>query len=123
MKKTFLILCLAGSITASAQQKELFNIEEHLKKKIAESLTLPDPTKLISPAHNQATVTVMPVQPLSYTLTGNDVVYFGNGTMPCVKPAKGQVYTTPNPPAGKNIPVTMNPMPNGAMEDKKLPSR
>lgn len=124
MKKLFLIFCLAGSTAISAQQKDLFNIEEHLKKKIAESITVPEPGKLISPAHNPATTGILPVQPLSYTVAGNDVVvYYGNGTMPCVKPVMNQIYSTPNPPADKSLPVPVSPMPNGAIEDKKLPSR
>ena len=42
MKKVFLLLGIAGFTTASAQQKDVFDINRYLKKKNAEkSITIP----------------------------------------------------------------------------------
>lgn len=46
MKKDFLLLGIVGFTTASAQQKELFGINKHLKKKNAEKSTATPKTKL-----------------------------------------------------------------------------
>jgi hypothetical protein len=116
MKILFLLIGIIAGTAVRAQQNDLFNIEEHLKKKMAEAFTLPSLPPSVVPVNNQAQITVMPVQPLSFTLPNQDMVYYGNGTMPCVVPDMKQFNTTYNPVAG-NKKLLTGPMPNGAAGD------
>lgn len=116
MKILFLLAGITAGTAINAQQKDLFNIEEHLKKKMADAFTMPPPPQPIVPVINQVQYTVMPVQPFSITLPNQDVVYYGNGSMPCVVPDMKQFNSTYNPVAG-NKKLLTGPMPNGAAGD------
>jgi hypothetical protein len=95
MKKIFLLISIAASSVAVAQQQDVFDIQKHLQKK----QLLSKVTELknnFTPLQRLAVSCVMPSQNLSYTLDNGDKVMYGNGTMPCVKPGK-QVHTMPGP--------------------------
>lgn len=118
MKILFLLFGIVASTAVHAQQKELFNIEEHLQKKMAEAFTLPAPPQPVVPVKIQSVTPVLPVQPFTYTLTNKDVVHYGNGTMPCVKPDSNQFPNLANAgDTGKDM-LLNGPMPNGAMRNK-----
>lgn len=117
MKIIILAFCLITAGRVQAQQKELFSIEEHLKKNKPGVISQPAPLLPVRPLTSGTVNTVLPVQPLQYTLPNGDQLYYGNGTMPCVKPDMSRLNTTINPVIGqKELPLT-GPMPNGAIRD------
>lgn len=117
MKLFFLFSGFIACTAASAQQKDLFNIDEHLKKKMGDvyvyvPLVNPKPPVQLK---LQPATTVMPTQPLTYTLTNNDVVHYGNGTMPCIKPDMSQFPNLANAGEAAKDMLLNGPMPNGAV--------
>ena len=114
MKKIFLVFGIAAYASASGQQKELFDIQQHLEKKKAESKKTVENKLLELPFQKRHTVTTLfNPNDQGYLLPNGDrVVIAGPGAMPVIKPDMRQFRVMPNPGLG-NIPTT--PMPNGAL--------
>lgn len=105
MKKVFLLLGIAGFTTASAQQKELFDINKHLQKKNAEK---PIATPKIKPGFQRG-------NPFQFKPSKNSAKYYlvlPNGDkvyrspeyhMPIVVPDMRQFNTMPNAIIEKSI--------------------
>lgn len=97
MKKIFLLFGIAVSISATAQQKDLFDIDKHIQKNQAEKLKIAGKEKNIAgqfPFSNNPR--------LNYTLSNGDrVVTLPFDNMPCIVPDISQFWAMPNP--GKNI--------------------
>lgn len=96
MKKVFLLFGIAAFSAASAQEKDLFDIQKHLQMKQAESKKADDKTSLVFP-FNKNYIPVDPYRqntPLdSYTLpNGDKVVISSLDHMPCVQPDMNQFY-------------------------------
>jgi len=100
MKKVFLLFGIAAFSSASAQQKDLFDIQKHLQKKQAESKKTDEMNNLVFPIKKP----FIPVEsyrenkPLvSYTLPNGDMVIISRlADMPCIKPDPSQLYFMPN---------------------------
>ncbi|MCX6319247.1 MAG: hypothetical protein NTW29_18360 [Bacteroidetes bacterium] len=117
MKLITCTLLIFTGLSAAAQQKDLFNVEEYLQKN--SKLPLLQKELQTSPVIQQDSNKVtLPVQPLSYQLPNQDVVYYGNGTMPCVKPDMSQ-FKYKYPPSVHQLPYTEGTMPNAALPKKK----
>ena len=95
MRNVFLIFGIAAFSAASAQQKDLFDIQKHLLKKQAQGkrttehnifLTLPEISSV--QIHQQ----------LFYSLANGDKVFqLPTDNMPCVIPDMSRFQTMPNP--------------------------
>lgn len=96
MKKISLFIGIVASSVAVAQQQDIFDIQKHLQKKQQVNKVNELKNNFI-PLQPPAVTGVMPLQNLSCTLDNGDKVMYGNGTMPCIKPNKQQVYTMPGP--------------------------
>src|SRR5579885_1400331 len=97
MKKIFLITGLAAFSIASAQQKDLFDIQKYLQKKQAKEKLqkmmdrfIPsNPSNLPPPAIHLSSYP--PQAKLSQTLSnGNKVYLLPMDNMPCIVPAKNE---------------------------------
>lgn len=99
MKKVLLIFGIAAFSSASAQQKDLFDIQKHLEKKQAEGKKAAEENSFVLPLFKKPQMVdpfINNLHTLSYTLPNGDVVLYGNGTMPCVKPDMSQFQAMPN---------------------------
>lgn len=99
MKKVFLIFSIVAFSSASAQRKELFDIQKHIEKKQLDGKKAAQKNKFSLPAFKKFQFT-RPIKTspslLSYSLPNGDVVIYGNGTMPCIKPGLSQFQNMPN---------------------------
>jgi hypothetical protein len=86
MKKLFFYASVFMATTAAAQQKDIFDIQEHLKHRTTKKAKLPMPV-FAAPAPSPETF---------MKLSNGDMVYYGNGQMPCIKPDMSQQYAMPN---------------------------
>ena len=130
MKKIFLLLGIAAFSSASAQQKDLFNIQKYLQKKQEESKKLEENKKFvvkIKPVRKQITWAGDVRQLPSYNLlNGNKVIILSLDHMPCIIPDMKQ-FMMPNIPnrnedfqsrlPGRNMPGTI---PNPTRPFKKM---
>lgn len=99
MKKVFFLFGIAAFSSATAQQKDVFDIQKHLQKKQAEAKKGTEEKKYVLPPFMK----LQSVPPFikdqhneSYTLANGDIVLFGNGSMPCIKPDMSQFHTMPD---------------------------
>lgn len=99
MKKVFLLFGIAAFSSAAAQEKNLFDIQKHLQKKQAEARKITQEKKYVLPPFKK----FQPADPFinrlhnqSYTLPNGDVVLYGIGSMPCIKPDMSQFQTMPD---------------------------
>lgn len=109
MKKLFFYASIFMATSAAAQQKDVFDIQKHLKNRTTEKAKLPMP---VFSAPTPSPETFM-------KLTNGDLVYYGNGQMPCIKPDMSQQYAMPNvsqPPFYSYIKLKyqLGEIPNGA---------
>ncbi|MEQ1676923.1 MAG: hypothetical protein ABL876_09495 [Chitinophagaceae bacterium] len=117
MKRVFFSVCIFGCYTAAAQQNDIFDIQKHLqqKKSVTGDQLQPD-LLAMKPA---GTISVLPEQYLTYTLSNGDIVTYGNGSMPCVKPDMELFSIMPNVNRANDnaIPLLPQPgqIPNGAV--------
>ena len=117
MKKIFLIFGIAGFSAAAAQQRELFDIDNHLKKKNSAKHSKPPifPLK-IQNAILPNTLTLYN----TYTLANGDKVYTSPAyNMPVIKPDMTPFSIMPNIGGSQQIPIVLkrsNPgtIPNGS---------
>lgn len=86
MKKLFFYAGIFMATGAAAQQKDVFNVQEHLKSRTTEKAKLPIPT-FSAPSSFPETFMKLP---------NGDMVYYGNGQIPCIKPDMSQQQTIPN---------------------------
>ena len=86
MKKAFLFFGIAAFTSASAQQNDLFDIQQHLLKKSADNNKLVKKKNIDLPfIYNPLQINNSPVD--SYTLSNGDkVVILKLDNMPCVQP-------------------------------------
>jgi hypothetical protein len=130
MKRIILVFGIAAFSSASAQEKELFDIQEHLQKKAAENkkaygdrliLDLPFENPTIHPG---LSVPVAPGSGQSYLLpNGDKVITLSMDNMPCVQPGMEQFHSMPNPGYGilpEYFPSFSKPgaIPNGATPNR-----
>lgn len=92
MRKIFFLLFITVSAAASAQQQDIFDIQQHLQSKKPLFPKLQNPVPFIK------TTSVPPVSvpDHSLSLSQGAVVEYGNGTMPCIKVDMAQFCTMPN---------------------------
>ncbi len=122
MKKLFLVFGITAFASASAQQKELFDIQEHLKKKSADNKKAADRQLLFPlPFKNNFTYReLIPQTDQFYFLSNGDkVVILGIDNMPCIQPDMRQFQAMPNP-VGPGFPQKPFPgqIPNGAQSHR-----
>ena len=96
MKKAFLFFGIAAFTSASAQQNDLFDIQQHLLKKSADNNKLVKKKNIDLPfIYNPLQINNSPVD--SYTLSNGDkVVILKLDNMPCVQPDMQQFQRMPN---------------------------
>ncbi len=117
MKRVFFSVCIFGCYTAAAQQNDVFDIQKYLqqKKSVTGEQLQPD----LLAMKPKAAISVLPEQHLTYTLTNGDIVTYGNGSMPCVKPGMELYHIMPNVNRTNDnaIPLLPQPgqIPNGAV--------
>ena len=99
MKKVFLLFGIAAFSAATAQQKDLFDIQKHIENNQSKKNNAAEKQKITLPYFKN----LQPAFPfavnqhnLSYRLSNGDVVVYGNGTMPCIKADINQFQTMPN---------------------------
>ena len=117
MKKIFLVFGIAGFSAAAAQQRELFDIENHLKKKSFEKKNKPYilPLKI---QHSILPNTLMLSH--TYTLANGDKVYTSPAyNMPVIKPDMTPFSIMPTIGRSQQVPIVLkrsNPgtIPNGS---------
>ncbi len=133
MKKILLLFGIAGFSAVSAQQKELFDIQKHIIKKQDDGKIAAEKKKLILPSFKKFQF-ISPASiiqsHLSYTLSNGDVVHYGNGTMPCIKPDLHQFQVMPNLSSGSLYNFNYSPrkvqpgqIPNASGSDKLMVSK
>jgi hypothetical protein len=125
MKKVFLLFGIAVFSSASAQQKDLFDIGIHLQKKQAESKKAAEKKNMLLPPRNIFNLYIPYTanqSDLSYLLpNGDKVIILGQDNMPCVVPDMSQFQNMPNPSFQRSnssfVPFTKGPgqIPNGAL--------
>jgi hypothetical protein len=98
MKKIFLVFGIAAFSAAAAQEKELFDIKDHLQKK-ASKQTDRFPLALDPGFGSPKPHTTYSPSMRSYLLPDNSRIT-GIGNMPCIKPDMRQFKTMPNPGLG-----------------------
>lgn len=117
MKKISAFFCVAISTSVCAQEKDLFNIDQHLQKKQAEQVKIFKLSQLPASPLSISFSSVIPVQTTSILLANGDTLYYGNGTMPCVKPDMKEFGQQPNNNISPNV-FFNGPMPNAAIRPK-----
>lgn len=102
MKKIFLVFGIATFSTASAQQKDVFDIQRHLQKLTA------DKKKPGVNLQNQPLFEFRQLPPniLNSLPNGDRIMILPGDNMPCVVPGKTYLYFTPNL-AGANQPLLL----------------
>lgn len=110
MKKTFLVFGIAAFSSASAQQKDLFDINKHLQKITAEKNF---------PAYNSNSnaVTVLtgkdflqlPQQSYYLLPNGDKFRTLSGDNMPCIIPGKRYTHFTPNPALATSPGLLLHP--------------
>lgn len=135
MKKVFLLFGVAIFSSASAQQKDLFDIQQHLQKKQAEDKKAAEKIKLLLPpltSFKFYTPYTTNKTGLSYTLpNGDKVVILGQDNMPCIVLDMNQFQTMPNVISGIGnphydlLPPVRKPgqIPNGALPFRMIVSK
>jgi len=100
MKRIILVFGIAAFSSASAQQKELFDIGQHIRKKQAEGKKLSEKKNLVLPFHKSFPAVnpyLIGRPPLSYTLPNGDKVIISTiDNMPCVQPDMKQFRVMPS---------------------------
>lgn len=117
MKKVFLLLGIAGFTTASAQQKDVFDINAYLKKKTADKSKLAPPSKQNFKKNNFFEIDANKKLPKNSYLIGNgDRIYSSPGYhMPIVVTDMRQFNRMPNAITGITLEiVSLTKMPNAA---------
>lgn len=96
MKKAFLFFGIAAFTSASAQQNDLFDIQQHLLKKSADNNKLVEKKNIDLPViYNPLHINNNPID--SYTLSNGDKVVISRlDNMPCVQPDMQQFQRMPN---------------------------
>jgi hypothetical protein len=96
MKRIFLILAVSGYYAASAQQKDILDIQQYLEKKNKKLQT--DFKKYLAPpvSFTASGTFILPKADKSYLLPNGDKVVYGNGTMPVVTTDLDQFQVMPN---------------------------
>lgn len=104
MKKIFLLLGITFSVSTFAQQKDLFDIDRYIQKKLTEKLKTAGKEKPV-PFLPQKYIPAYPISnntQMNYTFSNGDrVVILPFDNMPCVVPNMSQFQAMPNP--GRNI--------------------
>jgi len=92
MRKIFFLLSITLSGAASAQQQDIFDIQQHLQSK------KPQFPKQQNPVTLNQTISVPPlsVPGHSLSLPLGAVLEYSDGTMPCIKVNMDQFRTMPN---------------------------
>lgn len=135
MKKIFLLFSVAAFSGASAQQKDLFDTQEHLQKKQTEDKKATE--KKITPfpfkkQFNYGNLYSGNSPESSYTLPNGDKVFISPlDRMPCVKPDIRNFQIMPNLANGKVLPdYNYYPhkskpwqIPNGALPYRMIASK
>jgi len=127
MKRVFLLFGIVAFSAASAQQKELFDIQEHLRKKMADdkkivekkfpSLPFNSPFSFKVPAIGNKT-------PGSYVLpNGDQVILLSMDRMPCVQPDMQQLGVMPNPAYDRPFHYSPLRLQTGQIPNGSLPYR
>ena len=136
MKKVFLLFGIAAFSAASAQEKDLFDIQKHLQMKQAEDKKnntiklVPPFLRTVAPTSNF----YMPNKPeLTYTLeNGDKVITLGQDNMPCIVPDMSFFKSMPNSGyAGNYYPNNLftirqrelGQIPNGALPFRIIDSK
>jgi hypothetical protein len=129
MKKVFLLFGIAAFSGASAQQKDLFDIQQHLQKKQAEDKKVAEKKINPFPYNNHYSGNI---RELSYTLPNGDKIFNPPlGSMPCVKPDMRNFLIMPNLANGKVLPgynyypqkVKPGQIPNGSRPYRMIASK
>jgi hypothetical protein len=126
MKSIFLVIGVVAFTSATGQQKELFDIQDHLLKKNAELKKSNTPNIPLIPYSElfPKTNPLLSGQPYdSFQLPNGDlVITMQPGAMPVIKPDMRLFQTMPNPGLGN---FTTHSIPNGAIPRRPLiiPSR
>ncbi len=118
MKRIFLLLGIAGFTTASAQQKDLFDINSHLKKKSADKLITVPKIKLGFQKPNIFQRNPDKISPgYSYSLPNGDKVYSSPSYhMPVVVTDMKQFNKMPNIIMGRRPDIVLlTKIPNAAV--------
>jgi len=102
MKKVFLVFGIAAFSSASAQQKDVFDIERHLQK-ITTGKKLPGVNLQNQPIFE---FKQLPPNLLNSLPNGDRVTTLPGYNMPCVVPGQSYLYFTPNL-AGINQPLLL----------------
>lgn len=102
MKKVFLAFGIAAFSSASAQQKDVFDIERHLQKLTADKKK-PGVNLQSQPLFE---FRQLPPNILNSLPNGDRVMILPGDNMPCVVPGKTYLYFTPNL-AGVNQPLLL----------------
>lgn len=92
MKKIFLVFGIASFSSASAQQKDVFDIERHLQKLTTEKKK-PEVSLQRQPVFE---FRQLPPILLSTLPNGDRVMTLPGYNMPCVVPGNTYLYSTPN---------------------------
>ena len=106
MKKVFLLFGIAAFSSASAQQKDLFDIQKHLQKKLTENKKAPEKKIIPLPYLRGANLVnsyANRIPETSYRLSNGDLVISGPGIMPCIKPDMSLFQTMPNAASGAKV--------------------
>jgi hypothetical protein len=105
MKKVLLLLSISAFTSASAQQKDVFDIQKHLEKGFLEKKKIPG--TLFGPLGKSNHIFNFPFEPqswkMSHILSNGDMVYLlPQDNMPCVVPATTQ-FIMPNVSISENF--------------------
>lgn len=118
MKKVFLLLGIAGFTTASAQQKDVFDINEYLKKKNAEKSIIVPKIKLGFQKPNIFQRNPNKISPgYFYSLPNGDKVYSSPSYhMPIIVPDMRQFNKMPTVTMGQRPDIVeLTKIPNAAL--------
>jgi hypothetical protein len=113
MKKVFLVFGIAAFSSAAAQQNDVFNIEDYLRKKNADDKAQGPGIK--NPFSDPGLFKNQMAEQLLSMANNNPYIVPQDGSMPCIKPDMRQFNTMPNPGLGvlRSFPK-VGEIPNGA---------
>ena len=96
MKKILLLFGIAAYSSALGQQKDIFNVDRYLNKKLAEAGKKAD-KRTTQPNFNNKVSTFVYKPNLTYLLSNGDkVIILAQDNMPCIVPDMRQFQQMPN---------------------------
>lgn len=128
MKKIFLLIGVAAFTSAAAQQKDVFDIQQHLQKKKTDANEAIKQKNLLLPflQPKPGSETALPKSGDTYILSNGDIVIYGNGSMPWIKPDMRQFQIMPDAAKSELISGLLSPgnkfgqIPNGAIPYRRF---